>query len=218
MVFPIVLTVQSPMSLVSLLVFVLAVSLAQSSSAEPRRLSVQLIDHWHLHSEAKRLLCREVDEAWREELAIEWTTAPVDLSDADRPQRLYVIINEPDALKPRPGVIAAIPFLPSGPRNQVSVYPAEAERLLALDPSTHYLQLPLRARNEALGRVLGRAVAHEIGHYARNSSGHSHSGLMRATHPIAAMAGVDRSPFSPGPAQIAEECSLLLAFVSATTR
>jgi hypothetical protein len=206
------------MSLVSLFVFVLAVSLAQLSSAEPRRLSVQLIDRWHLQAEATHLLCREVNEAWRDELAIEWTTAPVDLSDPDRPERLYVILTEPGAPKPHPGVIAAIPFLTSGPRNQVSVYPAEAERLLALDPSSHYLQLPFRARNEALGRVLGRAIAHEIGHYARNSSGHSPSGLMRASHPIAVMAGPDRSAFSPGPAQIAEECSLLVAFVSATTR
>jgi hypothetical protein len=105
-------------------------------------------------------------------------------------------------------VIAAIVFLTTGPRNQIRVYPAEAERLLAGDPSCHYVQRPLRVRNQALGRVLGRAIAHEIGHYVRNSTGHSSSGLMRARHPIALMAGVERTSFHPGPALVTEDCSL----------
>jgi hypothetical protein len=43
-----------------------------------------------------------VNEAWRDELAIEWTTAPVDLADPDRPERLYVILTELGTAKPRP--------------------------------------------------------------------------------------------------------------------
>jgi hypothetical protein len=196
------------MSLVSLLVLVFVAALANSSSAEPRRLSLQLIDRSRLHPEVLQELSREVEEAWRDELRLEWTSAPVDPSDPRRPERLYIFIAGPRTTTVRPGVIAAIVFLATGPRNQIRVYRGEAERLLSADPSCRYMQLPVRIRNQALGRVLGRAIAHEIGHYVRNSTGHSSSGLMRARHPIALMAGVERWAFHPGPALVTEDCSL----------
>jgi hypothetical protein len=39
---------------------------------------------------------------------------------------------------------------------------------------------PLERNTQALGRVLGRAVAHEIGHYLLGTSAHARTGLMRA--------------------------------------
>jgi hypothetical protein len=52
-----------------------------------------------------------------------------------------------------------------------------------------------------MGRVLGRALAHEIGHYLLRSPDHSVTGLMRAQHSIAELMAEDRGGFeapSPG--------------------
>ena len=37
-----------------------------------------------------------------------------------------------------------------------------------------------RTRNQALGRVIGRALAHEIGHFLLGVPAHASNGLMRA--------------------------------------
>jgi hypothetical protein len=53
---------------------------------------------------------------------------------------------------------------------------AEAERIVARARDDAGLE-----RGQRVGVVLGRAAAHEIGHYLLNSSTHAESGLMRAT-------------------------------------
>ena len=51
-----------------------------------------------------------------------------------------------------------------------------------VDASQHYRLIDLPAWQEhRLGLVLGRAVAHEIGHYLLQSNDHTPEGLMRAT-------------------------------------
>ncbi len=47
-----------------------------------------------------------------------------------------------------------------------------------------------------LGRMLGRAIAHEVGHYVNRSGVHTRRGLMRATHSVAALTGTSLAPFS----------------------
>lgn len=48
-------------------------------------------------------------------------------------------------------------------------------------------QWPAALHNQVIGRVLGRILAHEIGHYLLGS-GHAPAGLMRARHSIAELA------------------------------
>ena len=43
--------------------------------------------------------------------------------------------------------------------------------------------------------MLGRALAHEIGHYLLRTPGHSKSGLMRAAQTAADLIRDDRGPF-----------------------
>lgn len=43
-------------------------------------------------------------------------------------------------------------------------------------------RMPLLERDTYLGRALGRALAHELGHYLFASKGHTRAGLMQATH------------------------------------
>jgi hypothetical protein len=46
-----------------------------------------------------------------------------------------------------------------------------------------------------VGRALGRALAHEIGHFLLRSRGHKVAGLMRATYVAADLVGPERHGF-----------------------
>ena len=56
---------------------------------------------------------------------------------------------------------------------------------------------PTILRHVVLGRVLGRALAHEIGHFLLRSRGHSQIGLMRANQSIADLCVSGTVPFLP---------------------
>jgi hypothetical protein len=50
-------------------------------------------------------------------------------------------------------------------------------------------------RNMLLARVLGRALAHELGHYLLSSKAHTKSGLMKAHHVAQDFLGLNRAGF-----------------------
>lgn len=53
-------------------------------------------------------------------------------------------------------------------------------------------QWPVALRQQTIGRVLGRVLAHEVGHFLLGQRGHARSGLMRARHNISELAdGLD---------------------------
>lgn len=54
---------------------------------------------------------------------------------------------------------------------------------------------PARLRERRLGLVLGRALAHELGHYLLNSGQHRPSGLMRASIQAAELSGFSNLGF-----------------------
>jgi hypothetical protein len=56
--------------------------------------------------------------------------------------------------------------------------------------------MPLAERNLKLGRAMGRALAHEMGHYLLASKVHTRRGLMQATHTASAFFDNDRSSFA----------------------
>jgi len=56
-------------------------------------------------------------------------------------------------------------------------------------------QMPLAEQNLKLGRAMGRALAHEMGHYLLASKLHARRGLMQATHTASAFFDIDRSSF-----------------------
>lgn len=59
----------------------------------------------------------------------------------------------------------------------------------ALEHVERTLTEPARLRERRLGLVLGRALAHELGHYLLNTGQHRRSGLMRASIQAAELAG-----------------------------
>lgn len=98
---------------------------------------------------------------------------------------------------PRTAPIANIRFLGSQPLNTIIVNAGNANTLLSRE--AHDLAttdaMPLAYKELRLGRMLGRAIAHEIGHFLSQSTAHTRSGLMRATHTVPALVGDSLYPF-----------------------
>ena len=57
-------------------------------------------------------------------------------------------------------------------------------------------QMPMAQQNLMLGRAMGRALAHEMGHYLLASKAHARRGLMQAAHTAYSFFEIDRSGFA----------------------
>ena len=94
-------------------------------------------------------------------------------------------------------VLASISFLDDLPRPTIVAYPntiaaiVSDSTLLGLPAS----EWPVDLREVVMGRVLGRALAHEIGHFLLRSRNHSTVGLMRAKPSVPDLIGRDRQTF-----------------------
>jgi hypothetical protein len=86
--------------------------------------------------------------------------------------------------------LGAIAFYDGAPRPDVSLYVEPAADLVASVAGGAMSQWTIAYRNAVMGRVLGRALAHEIGHYLLNTREHAPAGLMRAVQPINELMGV----------------------------
>jgi hypothetical protein len=74
-----------------------------------------------------------------------------------------------------------ITFTGDEPEPSIHLSRASAEDLLELRPDS--TDTRVAAREVMLGRALGRALSHELGHYLLKSKGHTPDGLMRAVWP-----------------------------------
>ena len=91
-----------------------------------------------------------------------------------------------------------ITFDDSGaPRQEVYVSYANARALMDQARGSIALseRMPRAERDTLLGRAMGRALAHEMGHYLLASKAHSVGGLMRARLTATEFFALDRSPF-----------------------
>ena len=57
-------------------------------------------------------------------------------------------------------------------------------------------QWPRSLRTQVLARMIGRVIAHEVGHWLLGSRAHSRDGLMRASHPVSELAEPGRAGFA----------------------
>lgn len=162
------------------------------------RVTLQLVDRVGLSADARREMMREAAELWRAAgVEIEWSKLPsagssteVVMTDASHPRITVVVThNMPGTLPAAPAtvrVMASILFVENRPTQLIGAYPAEVERLLDtmhMDAGS-ISERPAALRQRLMGRVLGRAIAHELGHYMFNSSDHAPMGLMRARHRV----------------------------------
>jgi hypothetical protein len=111
--------------------------------------------------------------------------------------RLTVLLVERQDQHVASGALASISFFDDSPQPTIFMYPntiasvVSSGSLLGLQAS----EWPADLREQILGRVLGRALAHEIGHFLLRSRHHSELGLMRAHPPVSELIDRDRQRF-----------------------
>jgi len=90
-------------------------------------------------------------------------------------------------------------FTPNGPVPSIHLSRVGAEtsilRTFGVDDTT------VDTHEILVGRALGRALSHELGHYLLNSKGHTQRGLMRATWPSEEFLAIERRGFELTPQQ-----------------
>jgi hypothetical protein len=156
---------------------------AAGNTLPPTRFSLtaQLIVAPDLPPMAQRVLLSEAERIWRREgVQLHWPTSP----SQPTPASLRVlVITRREALnsgRERWPVGELVPQ--TGQRALAIASIAGAERVLL--EATGYRPALLESHeltDYRLGLVLGRAVAHEIGHYLLATSTHADRGLMRAS-------------------------------------
>lgn len=165
--------------------------------------TLQLVDRVRLPSEARAEMMRETIEIWRAAgVDVTWSklpaagtarTAEMTALAAMEPSHPHVMVivthDMPEALMYAPAgarVMASILFIENRPTKLIAAYPAEVQRLLesARTDARALTERPAALRHRLMGRVLGRAIAHELGHFLFGSSDHAPTGLMRARHRV----------------------------------
>jgi hypothetical protein len=151
---------------------------------------LHLIDRAGLSVDARVELMRETIAPWRAvDVSVEWVAGmPVRPSGLGEPKDLYVVVVADAAATTdgQPLPMASILFVNGQPTTRITVHAGHvAGRLAAMRiDDVPFLERPRLIRDRVLGRVLGRAAAHEVGHFLSGSGEHATTGLMRASHRI----------------------------------
>lgn len=120
---------------------------------------------------------REVEAIWaRGGIRIDWRTGTAATAPPPGLRILVVARGAARTTDEHSWPVAELLRTPEGRAIAVASVSA-AERVVAV--SGHAAE-PSALANRRLGVVLGRAVAHEIGHFLLNTPGHASRGLMRA--------------------------------------
>jgi len=135
-------------------------------------------------------------------LRVRWTT------DTDLPYRLpspeWLVVQCAaresgivPVTAPRGLPIAAIRFVNGRPAHTIAISTEAARLLLDRDViESRLLGERFKSLKELrLGRILGRSIAHEIGHFLGASGAHTRGGLMRAVHQVGDLIGDSLYPF-----------------------
>jgi hypothetical protein len=130
---------------------------------------------------------RQSDAGFDEQLTLDLQRQPLRRSDADSIGLGAIEFQAPD----RPAHLIT-----------VSVAAAEMMAAGATWAGRSFDGLPQRVHDAFLARVLGRSVAHEIGHFLLRSPAHAHEGLMRPQFTVAELMDVRLSRYQLEPAQV----------------
>jgi len=161
-------------------VALLAASVAAAGAARRELVvDVRLAASAQLSSIARASLIREVNDIWqREGVRLQWPFSPPADAVPDFALRALVVQRESvtgNSVHQWP--VGELLFDQSD--NPVAVASIEAaERVLA---TAARADEPTALHERRLGVILGRALAHEMGHYLLNTAGHARRGLMRAS-------------------------------------
>jgi hypothetical protein len=175
--------------------------------------TLHLVDRVGLPSQARTEMMRETSQVWRAAgVDVKWSKLPsagtAEGSAMESSQPPVVVMVTPDipeafaSAPPAVRVMASILFIENKPTTLIGAYPAEVQRLLEtvrMDERA-VSERPAALRHRLMGRVLGRAIAHELGHFLFGSADHAPSGLMRARHRLDDLTSPFRQAFRVVPA------------------
>jgi hypothetical protein len=153
----------------------------------------------------------QIEASAMKEARLIWAQYGVDVQasgasqDKDRSVRLVVTLVDRELGRGSPEALGKIRFDDGLPEPAIAVYPNVITALVST--------VDLYGRNEGawpiamhdliVGRALGRALAHEIGHFLLRTRLHSRTGLMRALQPIRELIAEDRRQFVLSPDEVA---------------
>jgi hypothetical protein len=145
-----------------------------------------------------------VEAAALDELRSIWTPHHVTLRVAPRDRlledgilRLAVVVTEQPDHHLKPGTLGAVRFRAGAPEPTILLFTHTIETLVGETPAMHHgVECAPAVRDQMTGRMIGRALAHEIGHVLLRSRTHSADGLMRATHRSSDLVAPERHGFA----------------------
>jgi hypothetical protein len=117
-----------------------------------------------------------------------------------------------------PGSIGSIEFVHDTPRPNVRLFADDAWSMIEESAGEGVRAWSPAYHDQIEGRTLGRALAHELGHYLLRMRGHSGSGLMRAHHSMLSFIEHDRHPFRLSSADASRLAVLIAARVEPSAR
>jgi hypothetical protein len=152
---------------------------------ERHRLRVRLVPAKHVDARMMETVKTEVVELWRDYgVDVVWG-GPWTGTEPEGPPDVFVhFVNREleDYSRNGPSAVAWIRFVGGVPGNSINVSVAAADRLLSDSPFLDVRPMrhaPIDLQERMIATMIGRALAHEIGHYLLASSKHASEGLMR---------------------------------------
>ena len=147
---------------------------------------------------------RRLEAAAMAEVTAIWAPYGVDVHEAhpDEPGRggavrLTVALVDRPAGSMVAETLGSIRFVDAVPERRIAIYPGAIASLVSTVSFSGVCRdvWPTALRDAILGRVTGRALAHELGHFLLRARHHSPKGLMRAGLFVRDLMSVDGRPF-----------------------
>lgn len=149
-----------------------------AAAVAPPRLRLIVTTSMALPAAVRDAALREVQQIWhREGVAIALTGAG-DAPAATAHMRVLIVSAAGASARPDPHQWPVAELLEDGHGQPMAIASmAAARRVVA---AAGLADAPSALAHRQIGVVLGRAIAHEVGHHLLNTAGHARHGLMRA--------------------------------------
>jgi hypothetical protein len=147
---------------------------------------------------------QEADAIWRSNgVAVLWQTSE-DTAGSTEASLSVMFDDGKSTLKDSVGTLGTIVFAGGVPLPYIRLSYSNALELLRERYGGALNQMTLAERRRHVSRALGRALAHELGHYMLASREHTAHGLMKALQTTGDLFGPSRRPFELTDAQRSE--------------
>ena len=188
--------------MVSIAVSVAAAALAAGAAARPvpftplRDISITVVAGPAITQGLIDATLAEAEAIWRPAgVVLTWrrSARAADVDATSRPDLILTVDEGRTSVPEGQTALGWIHFTGPTPEPAIHLSRANAENLMARTASLH--DKPTVMQQLLMGRALGRALAHELGHYLFKSAAHRPAGLMKAVRPSADFFSPDRNGF-----------------------